>query len=81
MSFILQKALPAQTVRMRGKISTIVAVVGVTVLGFMPEAALARENVQVEIADCPEKVQRKVVRPLAELTPIRKKDRVRRILM
>lgn len=83
MSFILQKAFRAQTGRMRGSVFTFLAIGGVAVLGIAPEAAYAREAEQAETANCPCKAQRRIVRPMTESTPIRKKDKdkVRRILM
>jgi len=55
----------------------------VVAMGLAPETAVAREIEQVENVNCPCKSQRRIVRPLIEATPIRKKDkeRVRRILM
>jgi hypothetical protein len=83
MSFILQQAFSAQTPCMKSFVFTMLAVCAVAVLGFTPEPALARETEQAENSNCPCKSQRRIVRPLTESTPIRKKDkdRVRRILM
>ena len=83
MSFILQKAFPAQTSRMRGTVFTLLAIGGVATLGFAPEAAFAREAEQAETANCSCKAQRRIVRPMTESMPIRKKDKdkIRRILM
>jgi hypothetical protein len=83
MSFILQKAFPAQSDYMRGFVFTVFAIVALAILGFTPETAAAREIEQAENANCICKSQRRIVRPLTESTPIRKKekDRVRRILM
>lgn len=80
MTFIVQKAFPAQIVRMRGFVFTLLTF---GVVSFAPEAAFAREAEQAETADCPTKLQRRIIRPLTESTPLRKKDkdRVRRILM
>lgn len=72
-----------QTSRMRGFVFTTLAGGAVMAMGLVPETAAARESEQAESANCPCKSQRRIVRPLIEATPIRKKDkeRVRRILM
>jgi hypothetical protein len=79
MSFILQKAVPVQTGRTRGFVFLVLALA----LGAVPQTAMARENEQAEVGNCPGKAQRRIVRQMTEPTPIRKKDkdRVRRILM
>ena len=69
---------------MRGSFVTLS--VGMVVLGTLalPDAAFARENEQVEAANCTDPKHRHVqVRPLTESLPIRKSEklRVRRILM
>jgi hypothetical protein len=83
LSFILQKAFSAQTMRMRGLVFTALAFGAVAILGIAPETASARESEQAETTNCACKPQRRIVRPMTEATPIRKKDkdRVRRILM
>ena len=83
MSFILHKAFSMLIMCMRGFVFTTLVTCGVLVLGFMPETSLARESDQAENANCVCKSQRRLVRPMTESMPIRKKDkdRVRRILM
>lgn len=83
MSFILHKAFSVQIMCMRGFVFTTLAICSVLLLGFMPETSLARESDQAENANCVCKSQRRLVRPMTESMPIRKKDkdRVRRILM
>lgn len=82
MAFIVQKALKAQTSRMRGAIATFAT--GFVFFGAMltPEAAFARETDQ-EAAECTEPRHRHIVRSQTEPLPIRKKDkaRIRRVLM
>ena len=80
MAFILQKDFSAQSMCMRGHIFTILAVGATAAIGIVSETASARE---AEQADTTCKSQRRIIRPLTESTPIRKKDRdrVRRILM
>jgi hypothetical protein len=72
-----------QIIDMRGFVFTMLAGGAIAVMGMTPESAAARESEQAESASCPCKSQRRIVRPLIEATPIRKKDkeRVRRILM
>ncbi len=83
MTFILQKASAAQNIRMRGSVFTILAVGAAMTVAVAPGTASARETEQVENTNCTCKSQRRMVRPLTESMPIRKKDkeRMRRILM
>lgn len=83
-SFIVQRALERQAVSMRGNF--VILGVGIVALGAFasPDAAMARENDQVETASCPDPKYRPIlVRPLVESLRIRKTEklRVRRILM
>lgn len=72
-----------QIIRMRGFVFSMLAGSAIAVMGMTPETAAARESEQAESGSCPCKSQRRIIRPLIESTPIRKKDkeRVRRILM
>ncbi len=68
---------------MRSFVFTMLTACAVAISSFASEPALARESERAENANCSCKLQRRIVRPLTESTPIRKKDkdRVRRILM
>ena len=83
MLFILQKAFPAQSERMRGFVFAILAVGAAMTIAVTPGNASSRESEQAENTNCSCKSQRRMVRPLTESMPVRKrdKDRVRRILM
>ena len=83
MAFILQKAFSAQIMRMRGFVFAILAVVATITIGVTPVTASPRDAEQVENISCSCKSQGRLVRPLTESMPVRKKDkdRMRRILM
>ena len=83
MAFILQKDFPAQIMCMRGFVFAISSVVAAIGIGVTPVTASPRDLDQAENASCSCKSQRRMVRPLTESMPVRKKDkdRVRRILM
>ncbi len=83
MAFILQKAFLAHIAAMRGFVFAILAILATVTIGFTPVAASPRDAEQAENVSCSCKLQRRLVRPLTESMPVRKKDkdRMRRILM
>ena len=83
MAFILWKAFKAQRISVKGLTYTILAIAATVLMVITPVTASPRDSDQAEAANCPCKAQRRLVRPLTESMPVRKKDkdRIRRILM